>query len=141
MASCPTSTARGPTAATVRGCFLPTDATSAAGVPTERAADTVVTSSSESVPLDAASSPPLPPAPTHIHTFLPPSSTSSPAAGWCDGQDVSPWVVDVTSALRPPGGDNTIHYRGLLLDGSEPRPAAGEKAGQILMQSNLVLFL
>lgn len=34
--------------------------------------------------------------------------------GWCDGQKVKPWVVDVTKDLIPgPEATNTIEYRGL----------------------------
>lgn len=57
--------------------------------------------------------------------------------GWCPGQDVAPWVADVTAALAPVGQANSITYRGTLLNGSEPlRPA-----GVLLMQSNLVFQL
>ncbi len=36
--------------------------------------------------------------------------------GWCDGQDVRPWVQDVSAFLVP--GVNTISYVGLLVDNS-----------------------
>lgn len=47
-------------------------------------------------------------------------------------------MADVTAALLPAGQLNGVTYRGLLLDGSEPRPQG--PPGEILMQSNLVLL-
>ncbi|PRW21088.1 Peptide-N(4)-(N-acetyl-beta-D-glucosaminyl)a sparagine amidase F [Chlorella sorokiniana] len=41
--------------------------------------------------------------------------------GWCPGQDVAPWVADVTAALSPLGQLNSIAYCGALVNGSEPR--------------------
>lgn len=93
----------------------------------------------------------LPPAPLRLPcpctAFSPPAKLPScpksihptPACrnGWCPGQDVAPWLADVTSALRPAGQPNRITYRGTLLNGSEP----GQPAGVLLMQSNLVFFL
>ena len=58
--------------------------------------------------------------------------------GWCNGQDVAPWVVDVTAALRPPGQPNSIAYRGLFR-GDAPHPT--QPPGFIMMQSNLALLL
>jgi hypothetical protein len=57
--------------------------------------------------------------------------------GWCDGQDVKPWVVDVTAHLGPPGAENTIVYYGLF-QGQDPQPQ--QQPGFIIMQSNLVLY-
>ena len=56
--------------------------------------------------------------------------------GWCDGQDVRPWVADVTAAVRPAGQANSVAYRGLYRGGA-PHPRQG--AGFIMMQSSLVL--
>eukprot|EP00123_Amoebidium_parasiticum_P007083 comp17862_c0_seq1/m.18053 comp17862_c0_seq1/g.18053 ORF comp17862_c0_seq1/g.18053 comp17862_c0_seq1/m.18053 type:complete len:680 (-) comp17862_c0_seq1:483-2522(-) len=41
--------------------------------------------------------------------------------GWCDGQDIKPWVVDITSQLNPEGQSNTILYQGYFRD-SDPGP-------------------
>ena len=41
--------------------------------------------------------------------------------GWCPGQDVPPWVVDITDEVDMEGGLNTIEYRGLF-DGKDPNP-------------------
>jgi hypothetical protein len=46
--------------------------------------------------------------------------------GWCDGQNVRPWVVDVTDALFPPAGaavaaNNTLWYAGYF-QGHTPAP-------------------
>lgn len=85
---------------------------------------------------------PRTPCPWHDHLTLspPPAAAASQPArrnGWCPGQDVAPWVADVTAALSPQGQPNSIAYRGVLLNGSEPlRPA-----GVLLMQSNLVFQL
>ena len=60
--------------------------------------------------------------------------------GWCPGQEVKPWVVDVTSSIVR-GGDNVITYRGLFEDGST-WPAIvnpGGFAARIDMVSYLVL--
>ncbi|KAK9816886.1 hypothetical protein WJX72_006713 [[Myrmecia] bisecta] len=58
--------------------------------------------------------------------------------GWCDGQNVRPWLVDLTPNLIPPGGlPNVIEYRGLY-QGQTPDPQ--QQAGYIMMQSNLVFY-
>ncbi|QDZ17957.1 peptide-N-glycosidase [Chloropicon primus] len=56
--------------------------------------------------------------------------------GWCDGQDVAPWILDITSVLMPSGENNTIEYVGLY-QGADPNPQSSP--GQILMSSQLVL--
>jgi len=62
--------------------------------------------------------------------------------GWCPGRDVTPFVVDVTSAIHI-GGDNTITYRALV-DGVPyvPVPSGMTSGGypaEIQMSSWLVL--
>ncbi len=62
-------------------------------------------------------------------------------AGWCPGQDVPPWRVDITSSITR-GVTNTITYQGLL-DGEPfvPDVFAGETFdGRIDMQSYLVFY-
>lgn len=61
-------------------------------------------------------------------------------AGWCDGQDVRPWVVDITADLWAPGaaGNNTLVYYGLFQGRDPPQPA--QQTGVILMQASLVLY-
>ncbi|MBM4359617.1 MAG: hypothetical protein FJ096_16060 [Deltaproteobacteria bacterium] len=54
--------------------------------------------------------------------------------GWCPGQQVKPFVVDVTANLKP-GEKATVSYRGLL-NGKEPP----DNAGDILMTSYLVVY-
>ncbi|CAL5224693.1 g7419 [Coccomyxa viridis] len=58
--------------------------------------------------------------------------------GWCDGQNVRPWVVDVTKDLEPAQSDaqNVVEYLGLF-EGHEPDPGAAP--GYIMMQSSLAL--
>jgi hypothetical protein len=54
--------------------------------------------------------------------------------GWCPGQQVEPWVVDVTADVTP-GETATVSYQGLL--GGNPPPA---DAGNIVMSSYLVVY-
>jgi len=56
--------------------------------------------------------------------------------GWCDGQDVKPWVIDITTDMRPVGELNTIEYAGLY-QGNTPDPTANP--GAMLMSSFLVV--
>ncbi len=58
--------------------------------------------------------------------------------GWCDGQQVEPWVVDVTAWLSPAGRVNRVVYKGLYL-GAEPGTYG--TPGYIMMQSSLVLYV
>lgn len=55
--------------------------------------------------------------------------------GWCDGQEVFPWVVDITSALQP--SNNTIEYFGWF-NNTDPNPTSNP--GQIIMYSYLVYY-
>jgi hypothetical protein len=55
--------------------------------------------------------------------------------GWCPGQRVDPWVLDVTSDVTP-GEDATVFYQGSL-SGDAP-PDGG--SGNILMNSWLVIY-
>jgi peptide-N-glycosidase F-like protein len=54
--------------------------------------------------------------------------------GWCPGQQVDPWVEDVTADVTP-GATATVSYRGLL-NGNEPP----DNAGNIVMTSYLVVY-
>jgi hypothetical protein len=54
--------------------------------------------------------------------------------GWCPGQYVSPYVVDVTSEVTA-GTDATIAYRGLLGGANPP-----DGAGNIVLTSYLVVY-
>jgi len=56
--------------------------------------------------------------------------------GWCDGQDVRPWTIDISTLLKAPGDVNIIEYAGLY-QGDTPDPTSNP--GQILMSSYLVL--
>jgi hypothetical protein len=56
--------------------------------------------------------------------------------GWCPGQDVRPFVADITNDLRP-GMDNEITYRTLL--GSNPL-AAGRSYGNIDHATYLIFY-
>ena len=54
--------------------------------------------------------------------------------GWCPGQPVVPFVVDVTKDVEP-GGTATVSYRGLY-DGDEPDDGSGD----IVLSSWLVVY-
>lgn len=54
--------------------------------------------------------------------------------GWCPGQQVPPYVVDVTSDVTP-GESATLSYRGLFQDDTPP-----DNAGDIAMVSYLVVY-
>ncbi len=58
--------------------------------------------------------------------------------GWCDGQNVRPWVADVTDDLKTKHSDakNVIEYLGLFND-HDPDPEA--TPGYIMMESSLIL--
>ena len=58
--------------------------------------------------------------------------------GWCDGQNVRPWLVDVTGDLHAAGGrENVVEYEGLF-EGRTPDPKAAP--GYIMMESSLALY-
>ncbi|KAK9821321.1 hypothetical protein WJX81_001912 [Elliptochloris bilobata] len=58
--------------------------------------------------------------------------------GWCDGQQVRPWLADVTADLHAPDGPpNQVEYYGLY-KGRSPQPQS--TPGFIMMQSNLVVY-
>lgn len=54
--------------------------------------------------------------------------------GWCPGQQVDPWVVDVTSEVTP-GAVATVSYRGLFAGNDPP-----SDAGDIVLESWLVIY-
>jgi len=54
--------------------------------------------------------------------------------GWCPGEQVDPWVVDVTGDVTP-GQTATVSYRGLLSGQAPP-----DNAGSIRMTSYLVVY-
>jgi hypothetical protein len=54
--------------------------------------------------------------------------------GWCPGQQVEPYVVDVTQDVTP-GQNATVSYQGLL--NGNPPP---DSAGNIVMESWLVVY-
>ncbi|KAM3614499.1 uncharacterized protein V6R79_015453 [Siganus canaliculatus] len=56
--------------------------------------------------------------------------------GWCDGQQVDPWRVDVTHQLDM-NGSNTVLYFGLF-EGKDPNPS--KDPGYIIMSSFLVFY-
>jgi len=58
--------------------------------------------------------------------------------GWCDGQNVSPWVEDITAQVNM-GEENRIRYFGYF-NGSDPNPSPVTNAGNIIMYSYLVLY-
>lgn len=60
-------------------------------------------------------------------------------AGWCPGQDVEPWVQDVSEALV--SGENEIDYRALFL-GNEYRPIlrGDGTAPELRLQSWLIRY-
>jgi hypothetical protein len=54
--------------------------------------------------------------------------------GWCPGQQVDPWIVDVTADVTP-GTTATVSYRGLLGGVNPP-----DNAGDIVLSSWLVVY-
>lgn len=56
--------------------------------------------------------------------------------GWCDGQEVVPWVIDILEQVTL-GRNNTITYHGWF-NGTDPNPS--RDPGQILMYSYLVYY-
>ena len=54
--------------------------------------------------------------------------------GWCPGQQVEPWVVDVTADVTP-GQNVTVSYEGLFNGNTPP-----DNAGNIRMASYLVVY-
>lgn len=59
--------------------------------------------------------------------------------GWCDGQQVSPWVIDITADVGAPGDvrNSSVSYVGLF-NGSTPDPSSNP--GVIIMYSHLVFY-
>ena len=57
--------------------------------------------------------------------------------GWCDGQEVTPWVVDITQQVTFGGATNTIRYYGWF-NGTDPNPT--RDPGNIIMYSYLVYY-
>lgn len=58
-------------------------------------------------------------------------------AGWCNGRDVKPWVIDITNQLAPAGQTNKLRYAALF-NGTQPLPE--QKTGTIMLSANLVLW-
>lgn len=56
--------------------------------------------------------------------------------GWCDGENVGPWVEDITKQIEK-GKTNTIKYHGYFND-TDPNPT--RDPGNIIMYSYLVLY-
>ena len=56
--------------------------------------------------------------------------------GWCDGQQVDPWRIDITNEVDLTG-ENTVLYQGYYNDGP---PDPGAKPGEITMFSYLVYY-
>ncbi|BDA49567.1 hypothetical protein COCOBI_14-1860 [Coccomyxa sp. Obi] len=58
--------------------------------------------------------------------------------GWCDGQNVRPWLADVTAdLLGEGGGENVAEYIGLF-EGRDPDPET--TPGFIMMESAIIFF-
>ena len=57
--------------------------------------------------------------------------------GWCDGQAVRPWVIDITAQLVPSPGVNNVSYVGLF-QGATPNPTT--PGAVIIMQSFVSLY-
>lgn len=58
--------------------------------------------------------------------------------GWCCGQDVVPWVVDVTDQVYFNGSLNAVKYYGWF-NGTDPKPT--RDPGNILMNSFLIFYM
>eukprot|EP00794_Sanderia_malayensis_P003073 gene3073-3537_t len=58
--------------------------------------------------------------------------------GWCDGQEVDPWLEDITDQVDMSGGKvNTISYHGYF-NGKDPAPK--KEPGYIIMHSFLIFY-
>lgn len=58
--------------------------------------------------------------------------------GWCDGQNVRPWLADVTADLLGEGeGENVAEYIGLF-EGRDPDPET--TPGFIMMESAIAFY-
>lgn len=57
--------------------------------------------------------------------------------GWCDGQAVRPWVIDITAQLVPSPEVNNVSYVGLF-QGATPNPTT--PGAVIIMQSFVSLY-
>ncbi|XP_062510323.1 uncharacterized protein LOC134186380 [Corticium candelabrum] len=57
--------------------------------------------------------------------------------GWCDGQEVLPWVVDITECVHQ--GKNDVKYFGLF-NGKDPDPDPKVVPGYIMMYSNVIFY-
>jgi len=57
--------------------------------------------------------------------------------GWCPGEQVKPWIVDLTANVTP-GGNATVSYRGLLNNATPPSVAMNP--GNIVLTSYLVVY-
>lgn len=67
--------------------------------------------------------------------------------GWCDGQDVRPWVVDVTEQVHAAGSQqpNVVEYKAYYCSiandpGSCVTPHPTHSPGYMIVQSNLVFY-
>ena len=57
--------------------------------------------------------------------------------GWCDGQEVTPWVVDITEQIKFNGMTNSIQYYGWY---NEKDPNPTRNPGNIIMYTYLVYY-
>ncbi|XP_065183905.1 uncharacterized protein LOC135814671 isoform X1 [Sycon ciliatum] len=57
--------------------------------------------------------------------------------GWCDGQEVDPWVVDITNQVKMDGSKNTVFYQGYF-NGKTPNPE--QNPGYMAVYSELVFY-
>jgi len=57
--------------------------------------------------------------------------------GWCDGQEVNPWVEDISDQVKFGSTANSILYHGFF-NGKDPAPK--ENPGYIIMHSFLVFY-
>ena len=57
--------------------------------------------------------------------------------GWCDGQEVDPWLEDITDQVKLNEQSNYITYHGHF-NGKDPAPKS--KPGYIIMHSFLVFY-
>ena len=60
--------------------------------------------------------------------------------GWCDGRQVEPWEVDVTTQLSEQTGEiNTLTYRGLY-NNSVPNPSSLQQGAPVMMLRVTITF-
>lgn len=57
--------------------------------------------------------------------------------GWCDGRNVFPWIIDITTQIQKGQETNVINYFGWF-NGTDPNPK--QNPGEIILYSYLIFY-